>query len=411
VQELHQHYLLQLQEQFKKQEQLRKQLKTELDALDKRRRAYEENESKKALLEKQGKLLRQHYTLAAQKTQEVKTLGDKQTLEKRLNAYKTAQRDGQVKLQNLQDKATAYFAEWQKQDGLFLLHEQKEKELNESFLESLRENAFTGVDEASALIDKFGDGVRAQKECDEFFQSYHAARLQFEQTDAKKFEHYDENALPLALQEKTRSQENYSACLQTLGGEENKLARLLELKAKYQELEKELIEKQKRRAVCDELRTLLKSNRFLEFIASEYLQEICGDASVKLLELTNGRYFLEYDKEFKVGDNLDAGNLRAVKTLSGGETFLVSLSLALSLSSAICNKSMRPIEFFFLDEGFGTLDGELVDTVMDVLGKLSRDFAVGLISHVEELKHRIDNKILVTGANERHGSKVQVECF
>ena len=109
--------------------------------------------------------------------------------------------------------------------------------------------------------------------------------------------------------------------------------------------------------------------------------------------------------------NGHGGNLRAVKTLSGGETFLVSLSLALSLSAAICLKSLRPIEFFFLDEGFGTLDSKLVDTVMDVLGKLSKTFAVGLISHVEELKHRIENKILVTGATESHGSQVQTVSY
>lgn len=164
--------------------------------------------------------------------------------------------------------------------------------------------------------------------------------------------------------------------------------------------------------MCDELRLLVRGNRFLEYIASEYLQEICASASKTLLSLTGGRYFLRYDeKEFKVGDNLDGGNMRGVKTLSGGETFLVSLSLALSLSAAICMKSLRPIEFFFLDEGFGTLDEKLVDTVMDVLGKLSRTFSVGLISHVEELKHRIEQKILVTPASENHGSQVRTETF
>ena len=175
--------------------------------------------------------------------------------------------------------------------------------------------------------------------------------------------------------------------------------------------QRELAEKQKRVKVCDELRLLLRSNRFLEFIASEYLQDICVSAGKTLLSLTGGRYFLQYDKEFKVGDNLDGGSLRGVKTLSGGETFLVSLSLALSLSGAICVKSLRPIEFFFLDEGFGTLDGKLVDIVMDVLSKLSKNFCVGLISHVEELKHRIDHKILVTGATDKAGSKIKIECF
>ena len=150
----------------------------------------------------------------------------------------------------------------------------------------------------------------------------------------------------------------------------------------------------------------------MEFIASEYLQDICISASKTLLSLTGGRYFLKYGDEFKAGDNLNGGTLRSVKTLSGGETFLVSLSLALALSGAICAKSLRPIEFFFLDEGFCTLDEKLVDTVMDVLEKLrSKHFSIGLISHVEELKHRIDNKILVSGATDRCGSSLRIEAY
>lgn len=99
-----------------------------------------------------------------------------------------------------------------------------------------------------------------------------------------------------------------------------------------------------------------------------------------------------------------------MNTLSGGETFLVSLSLALALSQTIC-ASLKSIEFFFLDEGFGTLDGALVDTVMNALEKLkSSHFTIGVISHVEELKHRIDSKITVNKATESHGSTVQISC-
>lgn len=127
------------------------------------------------------------------------------------------------------------------------------------------------------------------------------------------------------------------------------------------------------------------------------------------MKLTGGRYFIRYKQGFFVGDNYNGGELRAVFTLSGGETFLVSLSLALSLSAAIYAKSLRPIEFFFLDEGFGTLDEKLVDTVMDSLEKLKNThFSIGLISHVEELKHRIDNKIIVVGAAEGGSSKIQI---
>jgi exonuclease SbcC len=119
---------------------------------------------------------------------------------------------------------------------------------------------------------------------------------------------------------------------------------------------------------------------------------------------------LRYDGGFLVGDNFNGGNTRGVHTLSGGETFLVSLSLALALSAEICAKSLRPIEFFFLDEGFGTLDERLVDTVMDSLEKLrGAHFAIGIISHVEELKHRVDKKLTVLKASEKHGSQILVD--
>ncbi len=89
---------------------------------------------------------------------------------------------------------------------------------------------------------------------------------------------------------------------------------------------------------------------------------------------------------------------------------MVSLSLALALSAEICARSLRPIEFFFLDEGFGTLDERLVDTVMDSLFKLKNEnFSIGIISHVEELKHRIDRKLTVRKATEKHGSQIQAE--
>lgn len=140
------------------------------------------------------------------------------------------------------------------------------------------------------------------------------------------------------------------------------------------------------------------------------MQTVAANASGRLLALTDGRYFLRYQDGFVVGDNFNGGEARGVYTLSGGETFLVSLALALALSGEICARSLRPIEFFFLDEGFGTLDERLVDTVMDSLEKLKGEhFSIGIISHVEELRHRIDKKLFVTKATERHGSKITME--
>ncbi len=164
------------------------------------------------------------------------------------------------------------------------------------------------------------------------------------------------------------------------------------------------------RNVILKLKEMTRNNKFLEYIATEYLIDISSLASSTLLNLTDGRYYLVYtNNNFQVSDNYDGGNLRGVNTLSGGETFLVSLSLALALSQTICAKSFKTIEFFFLDEGFGTLDSNLLDVVMNALEKLkSSRFTIGVISHVEELKHRIESKIIVKKATETHGSSVNI---
>lgn len=188
-----------------------------------------------------------------------------------------------------------------------------------------------------------------------------------------------------------------------------------DLKEKLQkkaELQKELDKCAADRDLIYQLKEVTKGNEFMKFIADEYLCDISSLASSTLLKLTDGRYFLTYkDNNFNVGDNFDCGNLRGVNTLSGGETFLVSLSLALALSQTICSGSRKSIEFFFLDEGFGTLDSTLIDTVITALEKLkSSDFIIGVISHVEELKQRIDSRITVFKATETHGSTVRISC-
>ncbi len=400
-----------IQAAFKQVEQERKLLREKLQQLEKRKIAYASNEEKKKLLIEQGRIYRENHNLAKEKIAFVKDLGGLSELERSLENAKNAKTELLKEVEQVKEKANAFFAESEKQKGVYALHESMEKSLSEELKNALRVSGFQSVEEAEILVERLGNASAVMEECKRFFEKYDACKTQREETDVLKFVDYTENVAESARREKILAQEKKDELNRSIAAKETALQNLLELQKKYCELEKELTEKRKRKDLCDELRALTRNNRFLEFIASEYLQEICQSATRTLLSLTGGRYFLRYEKEFKVGDNLDGGNLRAVKTLSGGETFLVSLSLALSLSGAICQKSLRPIEFFFLDEGFGTLDEKLVDTVMDVLGKLSKSFAVGLISHVEELKHRIDNKILVTGANEQHGSLVKIERF
>ena len=396
---------------FKEIERKRKTLRDELGAIEKRRLAYEENENKKKLLSEKGKNLRESYNAAMQKIEFVKDLGSAEELSKRMQTLKALRQRDRETYETAQRAVNACFAEKEKSSGLATIQKQTTERSQAALEKALKETGFQDAEEASSLLGEIGNAESAQAECKEFFETYALTSTEQAKTDRSKFDGYDAQTLSLAKQAKEEARAHFDECNKRLGASEKELDRLQKLKEKYKEQQKELEAKERHKNLCDELRMLVRSNKFLEFIASEYLQEICASASKTLLSLTGGRYFLRYDKEFKVGDNLDGGNVRAVKTLSGGETFLVSLSLALSLSAAICLKSLRPIEFFFLDEGFGTLDEKLVDTVMDVLGKLSKTFSVGLISHVEELKHRIDHKIIVCGATENRGSTVKVECF
>ncbi len=277
----------------------------------------------------------------------------------------------------------------------------------------LEENKFDSVEKCVKTVEEFTALANAEQQLKEYDGKL--AALTEKRTELEKIKgicEASDDAVSLAKAEKRTLEEEISK----LTGE------TAVLNANYTDCGKRLEEKNlllkdfekinRERDLLSQLKDLTKNNKFLEFIANEYLCDISALASSTLLKLTDGRYFLTYkDNAFFVGDNFDCGNLRGVNTLSGGETFLVSLSLALALSQTICAKSMKTIEFFFLDEGFGTLDSALVDTVMNALEKLkSSDFTIGVISHVEELKHRIDSKITVIKATESHGSTVQISC-
>ena len=160
-----------------------------------------------------------------------------------------------------------------------------------------------------------------------------------------------------------------------------------------------------------DLSKLTEGNRFVEYMAENQLEYIAEDASVRLKNISGGRYALElFDGEFIIRDDFCGGIRRKPSTLSGGETFLTSFSLALALSSRIQMKNSASLNFFFLDEGFGTLDKNTIDVVMKYLERLSGGgMSVGIITHVEEVKERLPVRLVVEAAVPgEHGSRVSI---
>ncbi len=153
------------------------------------------------------------------------------------------------------------------------------------------------------------------------------------------------------------------------------------------------------------------------FVLAARLEEVAQAASERLLTMTAGRYSLAHSDarkgNAKAGLSLLAcdswtGVDRDTATLSGGETFLASLALALGLADVVTAEAAgTPMEALFVDEGFGTLDEETLDEVMNVLdGLRAGGRIVGIVSHVTELRQRIPAQVHV--AKGRHGSHVTV---
>lgn len=181
--------------------------------------------------------------------------------------------------------------------------------------------------------------------------------------------------------------------------------------------QKELMEQKgkidRRLALLGDLEKLFKGKKFVEYVAITQLKYISLEGSKRLKDITSGGYGLEVDEngKFIIRDYKNGGAERDASTLSGGETFLASLALALALSAQIQLKGAAPLELFFLDEGFGTLDDDLLDVVLSSLEKIHHEkLKVGIISHVGTIKDRVPVKLMITPAvSGLGGSKVAIE--
>lgn len=156
------------------------------------------------------------------------------------------------------------------------------------------------------------------------------------------------------------------------------------------------------------------------YVLAARLEEVAVAATKRLQRMSDGRYSLVHSdaagaRNTRGGLGLDvlddySGKVRSAKTLSGGESFLASLSLALGLADVVAAESGGALlDTLFIDEGFGSLDADTLDLVMDTLDELrAGGRVIGLVSHVEEMRQRIGVRLRVR--KSRAGSTVELEA-
>jgi exonuclease SbcC len=186
-----------------------------------------------------------------------------------------------------------------------------------------------------------------------------------------------------------------------IGGVTNRLGENEKMRERQQERINNMDARKKECARWDDLHLLIGSadgKKFRNFAQGLTFEMMTVHANRQLKKMTD-RYLLVRDAsqplELNVIDNYQAGEIRSTKNLSGGESFIVSLALALGLSQ-MASRNVR-VDSLFLDEGFGTLDEDSLETALETLAGLRQDGKlIGVISHVPALKERIGTQIQVT---------------
>jgi DNA repair protein SbcC/Rad50 len=198
--------------------------------------------------------------------------------------------------------------------------------------------------------------------------------------------------------------ERHKEIQQEIGGISRKLKDNEALRQKQQARVRAIEAQESEYARWDMLHALIGSadgKKYRNFAQGLTFEMMIGHANRQLKKMSD-RYLLIRDEaqplELNVIDSYQAGEIRSTKNLSGGESFIVSLSLALGLSH-MASRNVR-VDSLFLDEGFGTLDEEALDTALETLSGLQRDGKlIGVISHVPALRERIGTQIEVIPEN------------
>lgn len=299
--------------------------------------------------------------------------------------------------------------------------QEQQQEAQENFHNALASAAF--ADEATWQAALMSDKAlqKAQKELENYRDAYRQVQHRLELVSSHLHSaHINEN------ENESESADAYEKRYQQIVQEKRQLEQELQqqredkgsLSAQLEQLAKDLAEKEargkdaskleQRYSTFEQLNKDLQQKNFQEFIIGRMQQDLAQRAGMLMHDITTGRYRLHFNPSngnYSVADAWNGGEARDVRTLSGGETFIASLALALALSDSASNRSLGAL---FLDEGFGTLDAQTLESVIQVLENLSQQGRmVGVITHVQELTERLPVRLQVS--KSENGSKVWLD--
>lgn len=274
---------------------------------------------------------------------------------------------------------------------------------------ALKTSPFAGLDEVVQILQQELDIQTERAKISIFRQEMMLAQTQLQQLQNEIGERKYDAEIHRQLQEQlTESRQLLNQLNKDFGVTEKTLADLKKALAAQAELRKTLEKLELRAENIRTLRSLFKASGFVNYVSSVYLQNLCNAANDRFFRLTRQKLSLEItdDNNFQVRDYMNGGMVRSVKTLSGGQTFQAALCLALALADNIQKITESNQNFFFLDEGFGSLDKESLSTVFDALKSLRKENRiVGVISHVEEMQQEIDTHLRIEN-HEETGSRI-----
>ncbi len=276
--------------------------------------------------------------------------------------------------------------------------------LKEEFLQKLQEQEFSDVEDfLKAQLSK-EELQHLQHIFKELEQNIKLTQSKLAESEKELQTLKNKNLTAGSKQELEEQEKNIrekqEASLVELGEIQGKLKQNQEIANTYNEKLQELKKQEHIQAKWDALNSLVGSadgKKFRQIAQAITFEQVLHYANMKL-QLLQKRYLLIQDKNnllnLNVLDNYQGGEIRAVQNLSGGESFIVSLSLALGLAQ-MASKNVR-VDSLFLDEGFGTLDEENLDTALSTLAGIQQEGKlIGIISHIPLLKERINTQINV----------------